>query len=312
MQISRKIIMNLFQKIAFAFQKLLLSRTFSPWLALCTALGLAAFFLLTGFSQESVTPLYKVSDKSYKTINEAVFEAIAAQVFLVGEHHDNPQHHANQLAVIQEIHERAEKPLAIGLEMFETGYQAQLDQWVAGNLSLDEFVKIYYDNWEEEWILYRDIFLYAREHRIPLLGLNVPRKVVRKVAQKGFGSLTSADMQELPQGITCDVTPSYENFIKRVFGWHGTKNESFNNFCEAQVLWDTAMAIHILKFQEQNPGTKLVVLAGDGHSWKPGIPRQISLRKDLPMAVFLPETEKLHRRNVSQADTDYLWLLTFM
>ena len=71
------------------------------------------------------------------------------------------------------------------------------------------------------------------------------------------------------------------------------------------------MAINLLKFHDQNPGTKLVVLAGDGHSWKPGIPQQITLRRDLSMAVFLPESEKLHRRNVSQADTDYLWLLTF-
>jgi uncharacterized iron-regulated protein len=286
---------------------------FSRWLVLCTVLPLAAFLVLTGFSQESGTPpLYKVSDKTFKTINDAVFEAITSQVFLVGEHHDNPHHHANQLAVIREIHEKAEKPLAVGLEMFETGYQKQLDQWVAGNLPLEEFIKIYYENWTEEWILYRDIFLYAREHQIPLIGLNVSRKVVRKVARDGFGSLTPAEMQELPQGVTCDVTPPYENFIKRVFGWHGKKDDSFTNFCEAQVLWDTVMAINLLQFHEENSGTKLVVLAGDGHSWKPGIPRQIAMRKDLSMAVFLPETAKLHRRNVSLQDADYLWLLTFM
>jgi len=305
--------MNLFAKVAHTILKSLHFTTFSRWLVLCTTLPLlAAFFLLTGFSQEPGGPLYKVSDKSYKTINDAVFESISSQVFLVGEHHDNPHHHANQLAVIREIHEKAEKPLAIGLEMFETGYQEQLDKWVTGKLDLEEFVKIYYENWDQAWILYRDIFLYAREHQIPLLGLNVPRKVVRKVAQKGFASLTSADMMELPKGITCDVTPTYENFIKRVFGWHGKKNDSFTNFCEAQVLWDTVMAINLLKFHEQNPGTKLVVLAGDGHSWKPGIPRQISQRRDLSMAVFLPETAKLHRRNVSQGDADYLWLLTFI
>jgi uncharacterized iron-regulated protein len=136
--------------------------------------------------------------------------------------------------------------------------------------------------------------------------------VVRKVAQKGFGSLTPEDMSELPSGVTCDVTPKYENFIKRVFGWHGKKNESFVNFCEAQVLWDTAMAINLLKFHEQNPASKLVVLAGDGHAWKPGIPRQMLLRKDLSMVIFLPESAKLHRRNVSVNDTDYLWLLNFI
>ena len=285
---------------------------FSRWPILCLVLPLAAFFLLTGFAKEPDGDLFKVSDKSFKSLTVAVFENIASQVFFVGEHHDNPHHHANQLEVIREIHEKAEKPLAVGLEMFETGYQKQLDQWVAGNLSLEEFVKTYYENWDQAWVLYRDIFLYAREHQIPLIGLNVPRKVVRKVAQKGFDSLTTADMAKLPSGVTCDVTPKYENFIKRVFGWHGQKNDSFTNFCEAQVLWDTVMAINLLKFHEKRPETKLVVLAGDGHSWKPGIPRQMSLRKDLSAVVFLPESANLHRHNVSLKDTDYLWLLNFI
>jgi len=279
------------------------------WLVLCAVL-LPAPFGLTGFAQESGTPLYRVSDGSYKSVTDAVFGAIASQVFLVGEHHDNPGHHANQLQVIREIHEKVEKPLAIGLEMFETGYQEQLDQWVAGNLAADEFVRIYRENWDEEWDLYRDIFLYAREHQIPLIGLNVARRVIRKVAQTGFASLTTADMAELPQGVACDVTPAYENFIQRVFGRHGKEKGSFANFCEAQVLWDTVMAIHLLHYHEENPGTKLVVLAGDGHSWKPGIPRQLSLRKDIALTVFLPETTSLHRRNVSDQDTDYLWLQT--
>ena len=299
-------------KLPYTIRRFLRLSPFSAWLAVCTALSLAAFFLLTGFSQQPQEQIYKVSDKSYKSLPDAVFESISAQIFIVGEHHDNPHHHANQLAVIREIHEKAEKPLAIGLEMFETGYQEQLDQWVAGELDLEEFIRIYYENWDEAWLLYSDIFIYAQEHQIPLIGLNVPRKIVRKVAQKGFASLTPADMKQLPKGITCNVTQPYENFIKRVFGWHGKKNDSFTNFCEAQVLWDTAMAINLLKFHEQAPDTKLVALAGDGHSWKPGIPRQISLRKDMPMAVFLPETAKLHRRNVSVADTDYLWLLTFI
>ena len=285
---------------------------FSRRALLCLILPLAAFFLLTGFAKDPGGDLFKVSDRSFKSLADAVFENIDAQMFFVGEHHDNPHHHANQLAVIREMHEKAEKPLAIGLEMFETGYQKQLDQWVAGTLALDDFVRIYYENWDQAWVLYRDIFLYAREHQIPLIGLNVPRRVVRKVAQNGFDALTTADMSELPSGVTCDVTPKYESFIKRVFGWHGKKNKSFTNFCEAQVLWDTVMAINLLKFQGKNPETKIIVLAGDGHSWKPGIPRQITLRKDLPMVVFLPESAKLHRRNVAPADTDYLWLLNFI
>jgi len=270
-------------------------------------------FLLMGLltlacSQKPAGPVYKVADKSYRTAADAVFESIDSQVFFVGEHHDNPHHHANQLEVIREIHETAEKPLAIGLEMFSTGYQQQLNQWVYGKLPLDDFVKIYYENWDLAWVLYRDIFLYAREHQIPLIALNIPRDVIRKVAQRGFAALDPEDLSQLPPGITCDVTPEYEDFIQKVFGWHGKKDNSFKNFCEAQVLWDAIMAVNILKYHEYNPGEKVVVLAGDGHSWKPGIPRQISQRKKMPMTVFMPESKKLHRENASSKETDYLWL----
>ena len=273
---------------------------------LLVVLGL---LLLPGYALRPDGPFYNVSDMSFSSINAAVFDNINSELFFVGEHHDNPHHHAVQLAVIREIHEKAEKPLAIGLEMFETGYQKQLDQWVDGDLSLDNFIKVYYKNWDQNWPLYSDILLYAREHKIPLVALNIPRNIVRKVAQQGFGSLTAEDMSALPSGVTCDVGPEYRNFIERVFGWHGNHKGSFNNFCEAQVLWDTVMAINLLHFKERHPDMKIVVLAGDGHSWKPGIPRQIKMRQDLPTTVFLPESPKLNRGNVTQADTDYLWLL---
>ena len=269
----------------------------------------ALLLLFSGCSQEKPgRPLYRVADRSHQSLSDVIFNNIDSKIFFVGEHHDNPHHHANQLELIREIHEVAEKPLAIGLEMFETRYQEDLDKWVNNTLPLDDFVGIYYENWDQPWIFYRDIFLYAREHRIPMVALNIPRRVVRKVARQGFASLTTDDMAELPNGITCDVTPEYKTFIKRVFDWHEQKKNSFNSFCEAQILWDTAMAINIVKYYVQDNPAKMVVLVGDGHARKPGIPRQISSRRNMAMTVFLPETPKLDRGSVSQRDADYLWL----
>lgn len=267
--------------------------------------------LLSGCSQQKQNrsgPLFRVTDRVHQSLSEALYENIDSEIFFVGEHHDNPGHHANQLKLIREIHEVAEKPLAIGLEMFETGAQEHLDSWINNSLPLHDFINIYYENWDQPWILYRDIFLYAREHQIPLLALNIPRRIVRKVARRGFASLTTADMAELPDGITCDVTPEYKNFIRKVFGWHGLQKDSFDSFCEAQILWDTVMAINIIKYYAGNNAAKMVVLAGDGHAWKPGIPRQVLSREHKAMTVFLPESVKLDRQNVSHEDTDYLWL----
>jgi len=82
--------MNPFQKMTCILRRSLHFLIFSRYLVLYTTLGLSAFFMLTGCAQEPGGPLFKVSDASYKSITDAVFETISSQVFFVGEHHDNP------------------------------------------------------------------------------------------------------------------------------------------------------------------------------------------------------------------------------
>jgi uncharacterized iron-regulated protein len=270
---------------------------------------LASLLILPGCSHKPTDPIYKVAEKKYQTVENAVYEMNNSQVIFIGEHHDNPHHHMNQLQIIRELHEIAESPMAIGLEMFEKGDHEILDLWIAGELEPAEFIKVYYSNWGLPWPLYRDIFLYARDHQIPLIGLNIADKVVKKVAQQGYNSLSEKDLAQLPPGVTCNVSARYENFIERVYSWHDSKKDKlFANFCEAQVLWDTIMAINLLNFHETNPDLKIVILAGGGHSWKPGIPAQVAERKKIPMSVILMENRKLNRKNVEKEDADYLWL----
>ena len=69
------------------------------------------------------------------------------------------------------------------------------------------------------------------------------------------------------------------------------------------------MAFRTVRYLEENPGETMVVLAGSGHSWKRGIPEQLSRQSDLPFASVLPEVEDdLDRESVTAGDTDYLWL----
>ena len=266
-------------------------------------------FLLKACTSRPTEPYLKVSAKKYIPLEDVIFETSISDLIFVGEHHDNIHHHINQLQIIRELHEKAQVPLAIGLEMFERSDQDILDNWIKGQLETEQFISYFYKNWRQPWPLYRDIFIYAKEHQIPLVGLNVPDEIVKKVAQNGYTSLTEKDLSRLPPGITCNVTEQYENFIKKVYNWHSSeKNKTFTNFCEAQVLWDTAMAINLLEFHEKNNDATVVVLAGSTHAWKPGIPAQVLERKKVSTSIILPEDRDLHRRNVSVEETDYMWL----
>jgi len=229
-----------------------------------------------------------------------------AQVIFMGEFHDHIGHHRAQLSVIAALG-NDDRPLAIGLEMFRKDSQAFLDRWVYNDLPLLQFLAIYNDNWSM-WPAYSGIFLHARETETKLLGLNIPRNITRKVASSGFQSLSAEERQMLGD-VQCLVNPIYGNFIRQAMGGHGGHGGQYLYFCEAQLLWDTMMAHNLVEFLRENPDYRVVVLAGSGHAWKYGIPRQMLEEANIGYRVVLPEViGRVDRRSVTKEITDYLWL----
>ncbi|MDF1551417.1 MAG: ChaN family lipoprotein [Deferrisomatales bacterium] len=251
--------------------------------------------------------LLRVSDGRELALDEALPALAAARLLFLGEFHDQPAHHRAQLAVIRALHE-AGHPVAVGMEMFRADDQQALDRWVEGTLPLEEFLSVYYANWNFPWALYSDMLLYAREHRIPLVGLNLSPELVQQVARRGFGSLGPEQLQQVPT-VQCVVDEEYEAFIRRAMGMHGTGGPAFTNFCEAQLLWDTVMAIHLLAYLDENPGMTVAVVAGRGHAWKGGIPARVSQRSAVPMQVLVPKLpDAFQQVEVRPEDADYFWL----
>jgi len=277
----------------------------------CLVLLLAAFAvawmppLLTG--AETGMRFLRLSDGEVITLDGLVKDLWGVDLVFVGEMHDNKEHHEAQLRIIQALNSKG-RPTAAGLEMFRHDSQQELDQWVEGNLSMSAFLPIYYDNWTMPWSLYEQIFLYARDYRIPLVGLNVSQRITRKVAEEGFSSLTEAELRSLPP-ISCDVDREYMNFIRRFFRKHGGEDGKFVYFCEAQVLWDKAMAWYLVKFYERKPGYTTVVLAGINHSFKSGIPSQVRKLSELSYKVVSPKSAGIQDTDrVTEEDVDYVIL----
>jgi uncharacterized iron-regulated protein len=160
------------------------------------------------------------------------------------------------------------------------------------------------------WSLYKDIFLYVRERRIPAIGLNVPLHISRKVASTGFNSLSPEELRQLPPGIACDLDPEYMAYVRKVHQAHKRfKERDFQFFCEAQVLWEQAMAWYIRKYREKHPETIIVVLTGLNHALKPGIPRQLARDGAPPsIAVIVPEITDSKHPTRDADNADYLVL----
>jgi len=250
--------------------------------------------------------ILRLADDKKMTLAEMVKDLREVRVVLVGEEHHNLNHHRMQLRIAQALAQAGAR-VTLGLEMFRADSQPVLDRWVAGDLDFSELMRVYHDNWGDSE-QYNVIFRQARKNKWPMLGLNVSREIVNQVARKGFASLSEEQLVRLPV-VQCLVDDSYRQFIRRALGQHRLTDDSFANFCEAQLLWDMVMARNLSTYLAGHPESTVVVLTGFGHAWKHAIPAQLQKLGVTNWRVVLPEMPGLiNPGNVSTGDLDFLLL----
>ncbi len=227
--------------------------------------------------------------KAFKSLNAILPKLANHRAVLVGEVHTRYSDHLNQLAVIKGLHQRWGK-MAIGLEMIQQPYQQALDDYIAGKINEYEMLRRthWYDRWKYDFRLYQPIFRYARQNRIPLVALNVPKEITKRITQVGIVGLTAQERARLPR--TLDKSnPAYRARLKQVFGGHmRTSSKRFEQFMEAQLAWDEGMAAQAARFLKTHQDYKMVILAGGGHLInREGIPDRLQRRIQSRPAVVL-------------------------
>jgi len=222
-------------------------------------------------------------------LDTVIAELAERRVVFVGEQHDRYEHHLTQLEIIRRLHQRYPE-LAIGMEAFQQPFQAQLDAYVAGELSEQELLHKteYYARWRFDFRLYAPILRYAREQRLPVVALNLPEEITRQVGRGGIESLSEQDRSQIPADIDRSDA-EYEQRLSEVFDSHPRQNgQSFEHFLEVQLLWDEGMAQRAAEYLQSHPEQRMVVLAGSGHLvYGSGIPQRLLRRLPVSSAIVL-------------------------
>jgi uncharacterized iron-regulated protein len=201
---------------------------------------------------------------------------VNADVVLLGEEHTAMDQKLVHARVLDNMAGSGGR-LVLAMEFFQRGDQAALDRWVQGEIDdrglLEETG--WYDRGGYRWEYYRPVMEVARRHRIPVVGVNVPREIPRAVNRGGLEGLTD-EQRELVGDVTTGGSPQHRYLISRYFGdtvallppgW-------FDNMYAAQCLWDVVMARSILDVAAE--GTTVVLVVGSGHvAYGLGIPRRL-------------------------------------
>ena len=131
-------------------------------------------------AQQDQVPLDAIDLDATLSLDRFITQLATKRVVFVGETHYRYDHHLKQLEIIRRLHQ-VDSNLVIGVEYFQQSFQPQLDDYITGRTTEKEFLRAteYYQGWGWDYRLYAPIFRFAREQRIPVRALNVPRPCLR-------------------------------------------------------------------------------------------------------------------------------------
>jgi uncharacterized iron-regulated protein len=228
-------------------------------------------------------------------------DAAARGVVLLGEAHDDPEHHRWQLSVLAGL--LAKRPvMVIGFEAFPAATQPVLDRWARGELSQKDLLA--QTDWRRIWgfdpALYLPLFELARLYRIPMVALNVERGFVARVGREGWTAIPAHERQGL--GDPAAPAPAYLDRLAASFAQHGPRaaasgaaptpaqdDPAFRRFVDAQLTWDRAMAEALARARGRAGAPLVVGIVGSEHvRRRHGIPHQLEALGIADAAVLLP------------------------
>jgi aminopeptidase N len=285
---------------------------------------------IAGRVRVRVGEIVETKTKKRITWAELVARLRGARLIYVGETHSSLEHHRVQQRIAGELAKLG--PIALAMEMFPRAKQPALDDFVAGKLDEEAFIRAsdWYGVWGFDYRLYRELFELAKTHKAPIWALNIDGKIARTVGRKGLDGLPETTRAGLPKVFL--GSEQHKNVFMAMMGLvakkkahQGKKNphahhghQRLKTIYQAQSLWDEVMAAKLVErvaaLDKANDSRAVIVIAGSGHViYRLGISMRVQRQLGkkaaaLQQLVVVPVTVKKGKkpRQVARALGDYL------
>jgi len=225
---------------------------------------------LQAMAQKPAYMLFNEDGRKVK-YDKMVSACSKADIVLFGEYHTNPISHWLQLELTSDLYKARGASLILGAEMFEADNQLILNEYLAGQITVERF--------EEEARLwgnyltdYKPLVDFAKEKGLVFVATNIPRRYANMVFKRGLSSLDS--LSEEAKSYIVPLPLVYDRTLQcysQLMGGEGSPVSSAPmgghasiNLVDAQAIKDATMAHFIMKYWE--PGKLLVHYNGAYHS----------------------------------------------
>lgn len=240
------------------------------------------------------------------SFQEMVGSLAEADVVLFGEIHNCSMTHWLELEITKALHQVHGERLMMGAEMFEADNQLILDEYMSGIIRYESF-ESEARLWPNYHTDYAPFVSYAKEHAIPFIATNVPRRYASMVRYKGLSCLDS-----LPEAARCYLPPlpipyradEAQESMFQMMQMINSESHAVSRLAEAQALKDAAMGWFIAC----NMKEKFLHFNGNFHSdnKKGIIPYLLHYRPGIKVkticSVRQATVEELDKENQGRAD----------
>jgi len=188
-------------------------------------------------------------------------------IIFFGEFHDNETLHYLERELVPLLDTKRE--LIISMEMFERDVQSDLDAYIEGWLSEDDFLQKSRP-WNNYITDYRPIIEYAKEKKLSVIAANIPRHLAGKMARMDDNfpdTITEEDKKYLPDRITSPDDDYKKAFLVTMVDTHSPMmNIDPELLYKSQCLKDDTMAESIVSALKMKPKARVIHFNGDFHS----------------------------------------------
>ena len=191
--------------------------------------------------------------------------AARAKHVVLGETHDNPEHHRLQLRALEAL-AQAGPPRVLAMEQFDSEHQADIDAARAKATDAEALADAgRFDREGWNWPLYRPLVAFAVRHDWPLVAANLSRSEARQiVAEPSRADLPPADAA---------VREALERDMIEGHCGHRPDAKRLAGMIEAQRARDARMAQALAAA----PASGTALITGNGHARNDvGVPRTSS------------------------------------
>jgi uncharacterized iron-regulated protein len=134
--------------------------------------------------------LWDAGTQSFIDEAELLRRSASAEILLLGETHDNTEHHRLQLRVLQARLAAGARP-ALLMEQFDTDQQAALGEARRAGKDLAPLMR----GWD--WPQYAPLVALADKEGLALVAANLPRAATRPVVREGYATLAAGEVKRL-------------------------------------------------------------------------------------------------------------------